>query len=275
MRELGRTPSDDTLFVRLIEHRLVTIDASWDARDVCSTYWRYYVNFRPGAALLLSDGTYPLRSGRIHLVPAWVRFSCRNAVAIPHLYAHFDLMGLPGPLVREAFPRPLTLARDALQEAEARRLATALRGNGLPTAAAACWFKAVILRALASAIAALPRALAERCHTIGDRSEAVAPALAHIEASLQAPVGNADLARRCRMSEDYFIRRFRILIGQTPAQYILERRVAWAARELLLTDASIEHIAERCGFADRFSFTRAFTRRLGVPPATYRQAKQA
>ncbi len=275
MRELGRVAGDDGMHIRLIESRLVVIESDWDARDVRSTYWRYYVNFRSGAVLLLDDGPYPLAGARVHLVPAWVRFTCANREPIEHLYAHFDLVGLPGPLVREAFPRPITLPPDRAQEASAAALAEHLRRGDLPEAALACQFKSAILRALATAIAALPPALADRCQSLAGRSAALGPALERIEAAFTTPIANADLARRCGMSEDHFIKRFRALVGQTPAQHILERRVAAAARQLLMSGDGIADIAERCGFPDRFYFTRAFTKRMGVSPAAYRKAKQA
>lgn len=70
---------------------------------------------------------------------------------------------------------------------------------------------------------------------------------------------------------DHFGRVFRAYLGHTPAQYVLERRIAAATQELAFTGASLEQIAERLGFANRFHLTRMFTRRMGVPPAAYRR----
>ncbi|MDW8343295.1 MAG: AraC family transcriptional regulator [Verrucomicrobiae bacterium] len=82
---------------------------------------------------------------------------------------------------------------------------------------------------------------------------------------------NAYLATLCHCSEDHFIRLFRRTLGQPPAQYILERRIAAATQRLAFGDESIEQIAETLGFANRYHFTRMFTRCIGVGPATYRQ----
>jgi len=225
--------------------------------------------------MLLDGGEYPLSAGRIHLIPPWVRFTCRCRGTLKHLYAHFDLLGLPGPVVREAFPRPITLPRDRIQEAVARRLGRLVSARTLPKAALMSEGKAVIFRALATVIAGLPPALAERCQSLAGRSGNLAPALQGIEQSMHLPISNSDLARRCRMSEDHFIRSFRILVGQTPAQYVLECRIARAAEQLLFSQDSIDAIALAHGFPDRYYFTRAFTRRIGVPPGAYRRAKRA
>ena len=46
------------------------------------------------------------------------------------------------------------------------------------------------------------------------------------------------------------------------------------ASELLVsTDYSIDRIAEACGFANRYYFTRVFTQRMGLPPGRYRSER--
>ena len=37
------------------------------------------------------------------------------------------------------------------------------------------------------------------------------------------------------------------------------------------TDLSLAEIAEKCGFANAFSFSRSFRREHGIPPAAYRK----
>ena len=71
-------------------------------------------------------------------------------------------------------------------------------------------------------------------------------------------------------SESRFIRCFRDATGQTPARYVQDRRLRRAAEALVATDRSIDEIAERCGFANRYYFTRVFSQRMGVSPARYR-----
>ena len=45
-----------------------------------------------------------------------------------------------------------------------------------------------------------------------------------------------------------------------------------AAQALLFTADSIETIAATSGFANRFYFSRVFTRQMGISPAAYRRA---
>jgi hypothetical protein len=87
----------DQLFAKVFIATRCTIDRNWNARDVCSGYWRLYLNDTDGAELVLDDGSrYPLSAGRIHLVPAWVRFSYRNTRTVGNLHIHFDIIGVTG-----------------------------------------------------------------------------------------------------------------------------------------------------------------------------------
>ena len=82
---------------------------------------------------------------------------------------------------------------------------------------------------------------------------------------------NKSLAGLCCLSEDYFIRRFRDCVGQTPAQYLLSQRIMQAAQQLLFTDKSLEQVAEETGFGSRAYFSRMFARARGISPAAYRK----
>ena len=51
-------------------------------------------------------------------------------------------------------------------------------------------------------------------------------------------------------------------------------RVAMAARDLLYGADSINAISLRHGFANRFHFTRVFTREMGTIPSAYRRSQR-
>lgn len=277
LRPNPRVVGHDPLHVRLFEVDSVVIDRPWDSRGVRDSFWRLYVNNRDGAALEMPDGDFELLRNRVYFVPAWVTFGFHCAHPVGSSYAHFDPVGLPGTLVREVFDRPIALPPDA-DPALARDFTRATQRT--PPAAvldlpSVLGVKAAIYRALVVLFDALPEHQARRFadHAAGD--DPVYPAVRHIESHLNEPLPNADLARLCHMSTDHFIRRFRTRLGQTPSQFVLERRVALAAQRLAFTADTIDQIAGDCGFANRFYFSRIFARVMGVAPARYRDSGHA
>jgi transcriptional regulator GlxA family with amidase domain len=135
-----------------------------------------------------------------------------------------------------------------------------------------CRTKALLYDALALSLSELRLADREK-HQIQTRLlEPVLPALERIESHLADALPNKVLADACCLSEDYFIRRFKECVGESPAHYIQRRRVETAANRLLFSADSIEQIAAECGFGNRFHFTRVFNNRLGIAPATFRKA---
>jgi AraC-like DNA-binding protein len=276
---------EDRVHIRLLDLDFLRIDRSWNAGGVRSSFWRLYVNSRDGASVVLPTATYALAARRVHFVPAWVRWDCRCTRPIDHFYVHFDVVGLPGPLVRDVFDGPRTLAKDDALEAAAADVATALRErrrigsdddvdfDELPLSDV-CRAKAMLYAAVTRLMESLPPDDAAHVDRVLAGPGPVRPAIRYIETHAGGAISNAELAALCGLSPAHFIRVFREAVGQTPAQYVLERRIASAAQRLIFGDEPIDAIADRTGFANRFHFTRAFTKRMGVAPGAYRKGSR-
>ena len=263
----GQGPAD-RLFVRVfsVERRL--IDRTWNAADVLSSYWRLYVNERSGASVVTTVGRHMLSPGAVHLIPAWVRFTCACDRPVMHSYVHFDVIGMPGAALRRVLGGPVRLRSSAVLKALHEALVDRLAAGSSAMASA----KALTWAALDAMLIAQP--MKARGQLLGeglDRAR-IESALQMIEAEPGGVLDNERLAASCHVSTDHFIRLFRAAMGQTPARYVAERRIAEAGRLLLFTDDKIDAIAARTGFVDRFHFTRVFRRLMGLPPAAYRRA---
>lgn len=79
------------------------------------------------------------------------------------------------------------------------------------------------------------------------------------------------LAAQTSYSASHFARLFRQTTGETPHQYVLRQRLEHAQQLLAAADVPLAQVAAECGFADQSTFTRAFTRALGVTPSAYRR----
>ena len=73
------------------------------------------------------------------------------------------------------------------------------------------------------------------------------------------------------LSPSYFARCFTQAMGQTPYQYVLERRLAQATTLLATTDLSINAVALTVGFASQSHLTATFRRVVGCTPKALRQ----
>jgi transcriptional regulator GlxA family with amidase domain len=98
-------------------------------------------------------------------------------------------------------------------------------------------------------------------------AEVLAWAGRHLDRPLTVPV----LARRARMSERTFARRFTATTGTTPLRWLHHQRVQYAQELLERTDLPVEEVARRAGFGGTAVLRRHFGRDVGTTPTAYRR----
>jgi AraC-like DNA-binding protein len=81
----------------------------------------------------------------------------------------------------------------------------------------------------------------------------------------------AEVAINCAMSEFHFFRSFKQAFGITPYQYLLKKRLVYS-KTLLEKKIPAKEIASTCGFADVFTYSKAFKREFGMAPTTYQRS---
>ena len=89
------------------------------------------------------------------------------------------------------------------------------------------------------------------------------------------PLDIPALARIALVSEAHFIRTFRATFGETPHRYLQRRRLERAMALLRQTDRPVTEICLEVGFASLGTYSRTFSRVLGMSPSSYRQAWRA
>jgi AraC family transcriptional regulator len=92
-----------------------------------------------------------------------------------------------------------------------------------------------------------------------------------IDAELDAELSLASLAKESGYSREHFLRMFRVATGQTPHQYVLERRLSAAQQLLRQSEMLLVDIAFKCGFSSQTHMNDVFRHRLGVTPLQYRR----
>jgi AraC-like DNA-binding protein len=105
----------------------------------------------------------------------------------------------------------------------------------------------------------------------GAMDPVVGDAIAAIHADPGHPWTIERLAQKSNLSRSAFADRFTKRVGQPPAAYIAQVRLANAADLLLETTDPISEVAAKNGYDSEAAFSRAFSKRYGMPPSRWRR----
>ncbi len=259
------------MLVELLCLGAVALDGTWKYKDLISPFWRLYGNKRAGARIRADGSWIPLHPGRLYLIPAFTSYATEPVAGVEHVYVHFTLHGPPSPVLRALFPRPLALAHQPQRSDRLFACGDAIAQGRPPDTPLLLTVRAIIDECLAEIVAQLPEDARAQLASPAPRQPGLAKVLAHIDSAANADCRLPVLARLAGCTCDHLTRLFRRYLKQTPVQYVAERRLTAAALRLSSSDEDLESVAVAHGFANRYSFTRAFTRHLGVPPARWRR----
>lgn len=164
---------------------------------------------------------------------------------------------LPQVVVVRAQPRLAVLLRLIDEETRARRSARELVLQRL--------LEVMLIEALrcgsdAASAPGLARGLAD---------ERLAIALRAMHARPQHAWTVTKLAKDAALSRSAFFARFSRTLGVPPMEYLLSWRMALAKRRLRERELSMEEVAASIGYSSASTFTVAFARYVGMPPARY------
>jgi len=95
--------------------------------------------------------------------------------------------------------------------------------------------------------------------------------LRYLEENLESKVGVDKLGEIAGLSAHRFSALFREVMGASPHQYILRRRIEKAMGMLTSSEAPVMDIAGQLGFHDQPHFTKLFKSTTGVSPTFYRK----
>jgi AraC-like DNA-binding protein len=164
---------------------------------------------------------------------------------------------LPDVVIVRGEPRLATLMQLLGEETRARRPARELVLERL--------LEVLLIEALRSgtettAAPGLSRGLAD---------ERLAASLHALHARPAHPWTVADLAAEAALSRSAFFARFSRVVGLAPMEYLLAWRMALAKQLLRRRELTMNEVAERVGYGSASTFSVAFARHAGVPPARY------
>jgi len=258
----------DTIAVRLTRLEVGRFGAFLPSPQAGLSHWHLSFHERGRATLALPGRFVEFPPGRAVLISPELAAEAKPQGDALELVALFELTG--GAAESWAPEGTIVLGPNSLRDGLARGLLETLRG-GDATASQTSRAQALLHLCVAAALDEAAELERPSGGAALDARSQLQPALRYIDGHLGELLPNAKLAELAHASESHFIRMFRRELGRTPARYVQERRVASAVELLLGTSLSVDEIAERCGFANRYHFSRVFAQLMLHPPARFRK----
>lgn len=255
----------------------------WEFNDLSFPYWRLYHNKQKGAFISRNNKTIEISPDKIYLIAPNTSYSTHlfdkkspdqgfrlegrrvttdivSKQQVQHFFTHFSL-GVPYDTIR---PEIFVIDLNSSMEQKIDTIITQLKKNAVQFS-----FDANLsLRAL---INELLCNIAPQKWLSLSQDERISKALNHIENNLSSELSNDLLAKEVSLATNSFTRLFTEEIGLSPQRYIKQKRIDKSCIMLHHSNLSIEQIAEECGFADRYHFSRIFKKITDNSPAAYRK----
>ncbi len=253
-------PSFDFALIQIIDCVVKPLNRTWQFDNLSSPYWRFYHMAQEGASVIHLSREIPLETGCYYLIPPSTDFSTGRKNDQEQLYIHFVAGNFydsyqPGIYKIPAFPEGDSALRDI-------RRKCAGRGSAQSRELILCTML------LAYALSRLPEKEA-RMQTFDRR---ILDAIGFLRKNLAFPISVSMLANSQKMSRTAFIRAFKKETGSTPHDFFRSYKIERARHLLEFTDLTIDNIAAKVGYEDRFHFSRIFKKQWGVAPAECRKA---
>ncbi|WP_165972046.1 AraC family transcriptional regulator [Paenibacillus piri] len=106
------------------------------------------------------------------------------------------------------------------------------------------------------------------------QDEEVQKAVEHIRKHAYEDLSMQHVASLIGLSPSQLTRKFKAELGVSPNVYLTQIRLQKAKTLLTETYASLQQIAEQCGYDNAFYFSRVFSKFVNMSPSQYRKSQQ-
>lgn len=227
----------------------------WQVRKVINSTWFFFWNPGGSVRIIYNGKTMQIGQENAVLLPPFTRIAAYSDHVFPHLYALFKAPEEFNCIRRHPFLLPSDPVRRFFEKRQ--DLQPRWRSH-------ICW-----QMLLWEYLMMLP---AEDFGAVSDDmlDERIIRAVQLCEKRVSNPPSNAVLARNAGMSLNNFYRLFHREMGISPHRYREGLRLESARNMLRESDAKISDIAQQCGYADRYQFSKAFKKYFGLTPVQVR-----
>ncbi len=89
------------------------------------------------------------------------------------------------------------------------------------------------------------------------------------------PLTLSVIARSLHINQYHLHHTFKRIVGKTPVEYLLQKRISEAKRLLKESNLTVTEVAVAVGFVNAAHFSTVFRKQQGFPPSTYRSGVKA
>lgn len=235
-------------------------DTSWNYKNVVYPSNVLYFVLAGDGHIQVNQQVTHLVPGNAYLIPAGLPHNLWCDTSIRKMYMNVHLEQIPGldlfDHVKEVLQAPIGLER-------CQQMYDAC-GGGTREQLFILSQTALLMSQL------LPRDLPP----LSARMVALAPLMEEVRLHLSARIRREDIARRFGWHPSALSRAFKEAFGCRLKEYVEKLLADRLAEELILTDKSIQQLAEEYAFCDSYYLSHFFKRMTGMSPSAYRRASQ-
>ncbi|WP_163324571.1 AraC family transcriptional regulator [Draconibacterium mangrovi] len=261
---------------------------NWEYSELSFPYWRIYHNNAEGAKIMHNETEYNLSPHKIILISPNTSYSTRlydhkipkegfslvgervdlnsdrqiaaSKPSLQHLFIHFNI-GIPYDNIS---PGVFSFELNEHLQSKLELIKNHLNKEHK-------FFSFHISLVIKALIADLLTDLPESNWNLISNDHRIISCLRYIERHLTDDLSNPTLAEKAKMATNAFIRLFSNEVGISVQKYIRNKRIDSACIMLHHSNLSIDEIALKTGFADRYHFSRIFKQYTSISPARYKK----
>lgn len=278
----------ESLAFHLRNIALLRFNHDSDYADIISPFTRMYLITEGNGHLIIGNRKILLEPGYIYMIPGFTSCAYHFDAGLSHYYIHFSIDQPNGLSIYSLYSIINKTAANELDQSLFQRILQINPDLQLPhhhpnVYQTKLWMNKKVTFQTASqhleTIGILKQLFSRflepgQSHTINSLLKYnIQPILFHIQQNLHQDIPVDQLADIACFSKDHFSRIFKSIIGITPCDYIIRKRIERAQFLLLTTDLGQKEIIEQTGFKSTSYFSRIFKKYSLYSPAKYRKQR--
>ncbi|GAB3655106.1 AraC family transcriptional regulator [Echinicola sediminis] len=280
--------SDHIIKVALKNIGLSKFENDYSCPNIISPISRIYLITQGDGWVQLADEKIILAPGKLYLIPSFTPCSYFFSKDLEHYYIHFGAELMSGLRVYSLFHTLRELKASELDKSLCKRLLELNPNLELPSIDPKIyqtkeWLsKPTNSQALSHTFES--RAIVEQlfCKFIAPEVNSnyhelmryqLNPVLQYIQNHLSESIQVKSLAKMTHLSTDHFSRVFKKIVGYSPGDFVILKRIERAKLLLITTDTPIKGIIEETGFKSLAHFSRLFKNHTSLTPTHYRKMR--